>query len=115
MTSLSITTSLLGLGLAIAIFYLVRRDRLHLAHGVFWLSIAALAGVLGIWPSLIDRLAVVAGVSYPPALLFLVAVIILLIKGLLGDIEQTQTQRELRRLNQRLAIHETDIRNADEV
>lgn len=108
MSSLYITTILLGLGLAVAIMWLLRRDHLHVMHGLFWLVVAALAALLGVWPGLIDKLAALAGIAYPPALLFLVAVMLLLIKALHADILNTRMEREVRRLNQRLALLELD-------
>ncbi len=109
MSSLHLTTALLGLGLAMVILWLLRRDHLHLMHGLFWLVVAAFAAVLGVWPGLIDQLARVAGIFYPPALLFLAAAIILLIKVLHADILNTRLQREVRRLNQRLALLECNL------
>lgn len=109
MGALNFTTTLLGIGLAAVILILVRRDHLHLRQGLFWIVVAALAALLGAWPALIDRLAMIAGISYPPALLLLVAVIVLLVKALQSDIEITRIERQLRRLNQRLALHEAEI------
>ena len=108
MPNLLMTTTLLGLGLAVAIMWLLRRDHLHVAHGLFWLLVAGLAALLGVWPGLIDRLAVIAGISYPPALLFLAAAIVLLIKALHTDILNTRLERDVRRLNQRLALLELE-------
>jgi hypothetical protein len=108
MAPLQITTTLLGIGLAAVILLLVRRDHLYLLHGLFWILVAGAAAVLGVWPGLIDRLAVVVGISYPPALLLLVAVVIALVKTLHTDIVNTRVERDVRRLNQRLAILEAD-------
>lgn len=108
MSSLHITTTLLGLGLALAIMWLLRRDHLHVVHGLFWLAAAALAALLGVWPGLIDKLARVAGIAYPPALLFLAAAIVLLVKALHADILNTRMEREVRRLNQRVALFELE-------
>lgn len=113
MMTLAITTTFLGAGLAAAILYLLRQDRLQLRHGVFWLAIAGGAAVLGVWPASIDMLARVAGIGYSPALLLLGAVIILLLKGLLSDIEHTRLQRDVRRLNQRVAMLEAMCRADD--
>ncbi len=109
MTSFGLTTSLLGIGLAACILLLIRRDHLYLSHGAFWLAVACVAAVLGIWPQLIDRVAVAVGISYPPTLMLLVAAIILFIKSLVTDITNTRLERNLRRLNQRLAMIESDI------
>lgn len=104
MANLQITTSLLGLGLAIVILYLLRRDHIYILHGLFWIVVAALAAVLGLWPGLIDRIAGWVGISYPPAALLLAAVLVLMVKSLYTDITQTRLERQLRRLNQRIAL-----------
>jgi len=111
MTSLYLTTAFLGLGLATAIMWLLRRDHLHLSHGLFWLTVAALAAVLGIWPETIDKIAAITGVSYPPSLLLLLAVIVLLIKTLHTDILNTRIERQVKRLNQRLSIMDMELQN----
>jgi hypothetical protein len=106
MTSLDFTTALLGLGLAAAIMWLLRRDHLHLSHGLFWLVVAVVAAALGVWPGLIDKAAALTGIAYPPALLLLVAVVMLLVKILHTDILNTRIERQVKRLNQRLAMYE---------
>lgn len=112
MISLQITTTLLGLGLAALILVLVRSDHLQLRHGLFWIVVAALAALFGAWPMLIDRLAVLVGIAYPPALLLLIGLIVVLVKALQADIETTRIERQLRRLNQRLAIYEAEQHDA---
>ena len=113
LASLETTTTLLGVGLAVIILYLVRRDHLYLLHGLFWVVVAVFAAVLGAWPGLIDGLAKVAGISYPPALLLLLAVVLLLIKALHADMVNTRIERDVRRLNQRLALLEAEFHAVD--
>lgn len=108
MASLQITTTLLGIGLAALILYLIRRDHLYVMHGLFWALVAGAAAVLGAWPGLIDKLAGVWGISYPPALLLLLASIVLFIKSLHSDMVNTRIERDVRRLNQRLALLQAD-------
>lgn len=99
----------MGVGLAALILYLIRRDHLYLMHGLFWVLVAAAAVVLGVWPGMINRLATALGISYPPAmLLLLLACIVLLIKALHADMVNTRIERDVRRLNQRLAMLEAD-------
>ncbi|MEO8249641.1 MAG: DUF2304 domain-containing protein [Burkholderiales bacterium] len=107
--TLQLTTTLLGMGLAAVILVLVRRDHLYLLHGLFWVVIAMVAALLGAWPGLIDRLASVVGITYPPALLLLLAALVLFVKALHADMVNTRIERDVRRLNQRLAILESDI------
>lgn len=112
MTSFYLTTAVLGLGLAAAIMWLLRRDHLHVSHGLFWLSVAMLAATLGIWPGTIDAIAALTGVSYPPSLLLLIAVIVLLIKALHADILNTRIERQVKRLNQRLSMIDMDLQDS---
>lgn len=92
--------------MAAAIILLLRRDHLYLIHGFFWFSLAGLVMLLGLWPGMIDRLAAMAGIGYPPALLFLGAAMVLIVKALHTDIINTRIERQVRRLNQRLALYE---------
>lgn len=108
MAPLQLTTTLLGLTLAAVILFLVRRDRLYLMHGLFWAIVAGAVAVLGAWPGLIDHLARLVGISYPPTLLLLLASALLLVKALHTDMVNTRIERDVRRLNQRLALLEAD-------
>ena len=83
-----LTVLVIGLGLATMILYLVRRDHIYIRQGVFWIFVAAASMLFAV---------------YPP----LVAIIVLLLKALLGDIALTKVRRDLRRLNQRIALLET--------
>ncbi|MBV7453196.1 DUF2304 domain-containing protein [Acidovorax sp. sif1233] len=112
MASLQATTALMGIGLAALILYLVRRDHLYLMHGLFWVVVAGAAALLGMWPGLIDGLALLLRISYPPALLLLFVCIVLLLKALHVDMVNTRIERDMRRLNQRLAILEAEIRRS---
>jgi hypothetical protein len=96
----------LGIGLAITILLLVRRDHLYIRQGMFWIAVAFLSLVFGAWPLLIDALGRALGIAYPPTLLFLGAIMVLVVKALLGDIALTKLRRDLRRLNQRIALLE---------
>ena len=104
MASYQVTTGLLGAGLALLIIYLLRRDHLYVIHGLFWIAVAGLALVLGFWPGLIDRLASLVGISYAPSLIFLLAVIVLMVKALHSDLSYTKLKRQIRMLNQRVAV-----------
>ena len=55
-----------------------------------------------------------AGVAYPPALILAVVCVVLTIKALLADIAQTQLRRDVRRLNQRVALMDAD-RQSDSI
>ena len=112
-----LTVLVIGLGLAYGILRLVRRDHIYIRQGVFWIGVALLSLALAVWPNLIDTVGAALGIKYPPTLLFLVAIVVLVVKALLSDIALTRVRRDLRRLNQRIALLETDdplARDADE-
>ena len=103
-----LTVLVVGFGLAYAILHLVRRDHLYIRQGLFWIAIAVLSLGLAIWPRLIDALGAALGIAYPPTLLFLVAIVVLVVKALFADITSTRLKRDIRRLNQRLAMLEAE-------
>ncbi len=108
MKTYQLTVLLVGIGLAIGILHLVRRDHLYIRQGLFWILIAVASFIFGIWPPLIDQVGKVLGISYPPTLLLLAAIVALVVKALLGDIAVTKLSRDVRRLNQRIALLESE-------
>ena len=99
-----LTAALLGLTLAVFIIYLLRRDQLYLREAMFWLATAAVAMLFALMPASVDWLGEMAGVAYPPALVLALVCVVLTVKSLLADVAQTQLRREVRRLNQRVAL-----------
>jgi hypothetical protein len=99
-----LTAAIVGLILAVIIVVLLRRDRLYIRDAIFWLATACVSVLFAIFPRAIDWIASAAGVAYPPALLFGIVTGILLVKALLSDIAVTELRRDVRRLNQRIAL-----------
>lgn len=108
MSQHALLTTFLGFGLALCIAYLIRRDHLYLRDGLFWILIALVSISLGAWPRLVDVLGNMVGVAYPPALLFVVAIFVLFVRTLMADISNTKLKRDIRRLNQRMALYEAE-------
>ena len=102
----SVLTGLMGLVVAILILFLIRRDRLHVSYGALWVAVALGFALLGFVPSVFDRLAHFLGVGYPPVLGLSVAIILLVIKLLMMDIEHSQARVRQQRLAQRLSFLE---------
>jgi len=104
-----ITAGVIGVLLAGAILYLVRRDHLHGSYALWWLAIAAVILLLGVFPPVIDWLGRATGIYYPPVLPIIVGIGMILIRMLKMDIDRSQQERQLRRLTQKLAILEQEI------
>jgi len=103
-----ITSAVIGLLLASMILWLIRRDHLHSRHAVWWLWMAVMIMVVGIFPEIIDFIAAILGVSYSPTLLLVFGFAALLLKVISIDIHQSALERKIRRLTQRLAILENE-------
>ena len=104
-----ITAALIGVLLGGSILYLVRRDHLHGPYALWWLLIAAVTLVLGFVPRTVDWLAHLTGIAYPPVLPIIVGLSLILIRMLQLDIERSRQERQIRRLNQKLAILEEEL------
>lgn len=110
MITYQVTSALLGLVLAITILVLIRRDHLHSRHAAWWLIVAISVMLLGFFPTWINPFASMLGISYPPTLLFLLGMGLLLMKVLMTDIHQSHLERKCRRLTQKIALLEAELR-----
>ena len=110
-TTANITTLIIGAALALTIFYMVRKNHLHGPFAIWWLSVASLAMILAIFPSIVDRVAQFAGINYPPTLLLVLAVSIILLKMLGLDLQRTMQEKKIRRLTQKIAILEKAMKD----
>ena len=107
-----LSAALLGLSLASLIIYLLRRDYLYLRDATFWLVTAMISVLFALFPAMVDWFGSLAGVAYPPALILALVCTVLTVKSLLADISQTQLRREVRRLNQRIALIDEAVKRA---
>lgn len=105
-----ITAGVIALLLAGAILYMVRRDHLHGSYALWWLAVAAATLVLGVFPPVIDWLGKLTGISYAPVLPIIVGIGMILMRMLKMDIDRSRRERQLRRLTQRIALLEQDLR-----
>lgn len=106
----AVITSIIGIVTAMIIVILIRRDHLHVRYGLWWMTVAIVFALLGLFPALFDSFAKYVGVAYPPILALTVATVILVIKILVMDIERSRNAIRLQRLTQRIALLESDLR-----
>ena len=103
-------TGVLGVITAATILVLIRRDHLHARYGLWWMSAAFAFALLGIFPWVFDELAVYLGVAYAPVLALMLAIILLVLKILVMDLERSRNQVKINRLVQRIGLLENDLR-----
>lgn len=100
---ISATIGLLTAGL---IFYLVRRDHLHTRYALWWVPVALVMAILGVFPQLVDWIGRGMGISYPPVIPLLLGLVAMVVKILVMDIERSRNEVKLTRLVQRVAMLE---------
>lgn len=105
----NIVILVIGALLSISIFYLVRKDKMHGPFATWWLMVALATIILSAFPSWVDNVALKIGIVYPPTLILVLAVGLMLIKMLTMDMALTRKERKIRRLTQRMAIIENKI------
>ena len=99
----------IGIIAASTIVWLVRRDRLHVNHGISWIVIAVLFAFLGIAPKTIDFISLHLGIGYPPTLALTLGIVLLTLKILMMDIERSRLEMRIQRMTQRLAMLEAEL------
>ncbi|MEY3219558.1 MAG: hypothetical protein RIT27_915 [Pseudomonadota bacterium] len=111
MITTQLISAILGITIAGMIIVLIRRDHLHTRHALWWLMLATTIAILGFFPNLIDTVGLWLNIKYPPTLLFILGLSMLLIKVLSLDIQQSHQERQLRRLIQKIALLETELKH----
>ena len=102
----NITILIIGAILSISILYLVRKGKMHGPYATWWLLVAVSAIILSMFPQIIDWVAAQVGITYPPTLLLVLSVSMILIRMLTMDMALTSKERKIRRLTQKMAILE---------
>lgn len=110
MIDYQITSTVIGVALALVILFMVRRDHLHGPYAVWWLSIAAGVIVLGVFPRIIDKFGDMLGINYPPILAVILALCLVLLRMMRMDVERSDQERRMRRLTQKMAVLEQMMR-----
>ncbi len=100
--------------LVVLVIDLVRRRRLNERYALLWLFSAFVILGLAIWQGLLERIATLIGVAYPPNALFLVAVAFILLLILNFSAALSRLGDKTRTLAQRLAILEARQRSSEQ-
>lgn len=101
-----LTSLVIGISIGCIILTLVRKNHLLIGNSVWWLILAGASIILGVYSRLIDIIGRFLGIHYPPILLVILATGVILIKMLTMDLKQSEQERKIRRLAEKLAILE---------
>ena len=103
---LAVTVSV---ALLVFIVEAVRRSRLNARYAILWLGAGAALLTLSIYRPLLDWVAQLFGIAYPPSLLFLVAFLFLLVIVLHFSLVLSSHRDSIRRLAQTVALLERNL------
>jgi hypothetical protein len=115
MISYRISSFAFGFLVGCAIFYLVRRGHLHIMHSTWWFIVGLICIVLGAFPDLIDWIAPILGIHYPPNLVLTAGICFFLIKLLNMDIHRSEQEMQIQILTERIALLEMQINDTSEL
>lgn len=106
------TTAVSGIFIVLIILTLIRKNAIYIRYTFWWVAVCGGILVFSIFPSLSDIIVQSLGIAYPPAFIFFIAILMLFVKILSMDIDRSKQEVRIRRLVQRLAILETDLKQA---
>lgn len=102
--SVQIFGIVLVLGFVAFIVRLVRSRKLRAKYSFLWLGIGVVVLAISTVPGLLDQLSEFVGVYYPPALLFLVAIMLLMFLSVHFSWELSRLEDRTRTLAEELAL-----------
>lgn len=88
----------------IYIFYSIRKNKLSIANSFIWILFCIILLVLSIWPTSLDWLANIMGISYPPALFLTIVAVILFIMNFVQSKKIEDLHKKVIDLGQELSI-----------
>ena len=99
-----------SLAFLLLIARLIKNRMLKEAYAILWLLFAAVFLIFSYWKRGLDYLAGLAGIYYPPALLFLILIIALVLVLIQFSVIVSSHNDKIRRLTQEVALLSEKIR-----
>ena len=85
-------------------FISIRRNKLSVNNSFIWIVFCVLLLLLSIFPTSLDWLAFLLGISYPPALFLTIAIVILFIMIFIQSKKIEEQQKKIIDISQELSI-----------
>lgn len=109
MISYNLTTAAFGISVVLAILFLIRKNSIYVRYTFWWMAVCGGILAFSIFPRISDMIVKFLGISYPPAFIFFVAILMLFVKTLFMDIDRSKQEVRIRRLVQRMAMLEAQL------
>jgi len=90
--------------LLIAVFYLIYKNRLKKQYSVLWIGLSFAILIFSIWRNGLEKLAEFFGVFYAPALLFMIAFLIIMVILIHLSVVISSLKDQVKVLSQEIAI-----------
>lgn len=100
---------------ALFVLRLVRRRALRAKYSLLWLAVGAVLMVTAVFPGLVDHAAEAIGISYPPAVYLMIAIVFLLIVVMHFSWELSRLEERTRTLAEEIALLRATRPEDDEV
>ncbi len=101
---------LLGAGLLLFVLDTVRRKRLREQYSLLWLLASAVMALAAVFIKSIERLSHLVGIYYPPAFLFLLAILLVLVLQFHFSIVISNLREQNKSLTQDLGLLGAELR-----
>lgn len=106
---LRLTVGVIGVVFTSVNIYLLYKRRVSERLFIFWSAAVILALLVALFPTIFNDIAFAVGVSYPPALLFLIVILGVITVTINQSIQITYLRRKVQSTGQLLAIMQQEI------
>jgi hypothetical protein len=94
-----------GTGFTLSVIYLLIKKKISEKNSLLWLIGSLVVFFFSIRPFTLDKIAAVVGVDYPPTLLFLFSILVVLLILLLHTVQISSLTAQIRELAQIIALN----------
>ena len=97
-----------SLAIMLLVFSLIRRRKLREEYAFVWFAASMTLIALSLWRELLEMVAALAGVAYPPSVLLLAAIVVGFLLALHYALSLSQLAEQNKRLTQEIALLQHD-------
>lgn len=87
------------------VIWLLLKNKISERFSVIWLAVSLLIFLIAGNPAILDKVANIFGIAYPPSLLFLLSTLLLLLFSLYQTIQISKLTNKVKDISQYLALH----------